>query len=909
MSFLFGGGKDPAPATVQTVSQTSEFPTEVKPFISDVLEKAQAQQEGREFEKFEGPRIAGFTPEQEQAFSGIGGIAQAGLGAYPDLASSAFYATQAQQAAEEGLRGFDIDQAQRLMDPFQQAVTDIEKREAIRQFEGTTLPQIGAQAVGAGGFGGSRQAILEGEAQRNLQQQLGDIQAKGLRDAYQTAGRQFEAERARQQAGAGQFGQFAQAFPGQALKELGAVQAVGETKETKDQRALDIALSDFLTEQEFPTRQLQEYQSLIRGFPISPNIFREDVTSVPSPPLSQQLLGLAGTGIQAASLGNLFGAGGGRVGSLPVRMQSGGQIRGGLSSLERHQDILPVDYVPTTVDELTTAIIPTQFSYGAQGPKPFDFKEAAKILKGSGVEDSVSENILRTIQGFPEDQRRDQFSKQLEVMKNSGGLESVLPSARFSRQGDDTERDKEIQLNRLMQEIQLNNLKSGYIKAYEDKKARLRPQESDYIKAYDDPERDFADAWAETAGYLPSQGPSLQDKSPPSDLTEAATLLSGASGSVYLDEARVGAKKLMEKQQDIAEQKSKLSKSFGERMLELSGKQIQAAETNFNRSNKLLENEEISFNNLMEERRDVTTDIYNKGLERINRIKDEQQKEISKDLHNNMFGFIGTVLAEQVDDPRGLVAGMASASARIFPEYANRKIKLNKENRDLVKEIETLSGAADAEFAKQNLTTAELAHRESSRLKREMTTLTNDLENKRVTFETQGERDAYMGRIDALDAKSAGLNAVSTFITTNVRVGEIELNNFNKQLDRLVEAGKLDTETFKLNMDFQKNSALTSAERSLMMDGMSSVFGKDMSSDGQGGWVFLPSAGSAVGRYLQDFQYAVSAAKKEYMAGTVPASGVTIPMPEGSVVESITAEPGTLNIGHIWGQLHGTMEQ
>ena len=54
MSFLFGGGsKQQAPASVQTVSQTSEFPTEVKPFITDVLEKAKAQQEGREFELFE----------------------------------------------------------------------------------------------------------------------------------------------------------------------------------------------------------------------------------------------------------------------------------------------------------------------------------------------------------------------------------------------------------------------------------------------------------------------------------------------------------------------------------------------------------------------------------------------------------------------------------------------------------------------------------------------------------------------------------------------------------------------------------------------------------------------------------------------------------------------------------------
>jgi hypothetical protein len=330
MSFigdLFGGGSKstPQPATVQTLSQTSEFPSEVKPFITDVLEKAKAQQEGREFELFEGPRIAPFSDEEQAAFTGTQQLADAGLSSYPGLASSAFYAQQAQDAAEQGIKQFGEADAERLMNPFQQQVIDIEKDELRRQFEGTTLPQIASQAAGAGSYGGSRQAILEAEAQRNLQQQLGDVQARGLRDAYDLAARQFEAERARQAQGAGQFAGFAQQFPSQAFRELGALQAVGEQKKGREQRALDIALSDFLTEQEFPTRQLQEYQSLIRGFPISPNVFKQNVTSVPSVPLSQQLLGLTATG---AGLAGQFGA----------FRKSGGQIKGGLSSLETHQN-------------------------------------------------------------------------------------------------------------------------------------------------------------------------------------------------------------------------------------------------------------------------------------------------------------------------------------------------------------------------------------------------------------------------------------------------------------------------------------------------------------------------------------------------------------------------------------------
>lgn len=403
MSFLFGGSsKQQAPASVQTVSQTSEFPTEVKPFITDVLEKAKAQQEGREFELFEGPRIAPFTTEEETAFSGIEGLTQAGLSSYPDMASSAFYAQQAQDAAEQGLRQMEAADVARLTNPFQQNVIDLEKEEAIRQFEGTTLPQIGAQAAGAGGFGGSRQAILEAEAQRNLQQQLGDIQSRGLRDAYDLAARQFEAERARQAQGAGQFAGFAQTFPGQAMRELGALQSVGEQKRAVDQRALDIALSDFLTEQEFPTRQLQEYQSLIRGFPINPNVFTQSVRSVPSVPLSQQLLGL-GAGLAGAA---------GQMGLFDKK--SGGQIKGGLSSLEKHQDVKSARTLgDMTVDDIMFEIRGKDF--------PSELIEKA-------------DRYLETIPGYEDGRNKTSASRALALrdMMAAGQLDlsQVIPQGR-----------------------------------------------------------------------------------------------------------------------------------------------------------------------------------------------------------------------------------------------------------------------------------------------------------------------------------------------------------------------------------------------------------------------------------------------------------------------------------------------
>jgi len=105
------------------------------------------------------------------------------------------------------LQSFQMDPAERVrtrsfaqpgsaeayMSPYMQNVVDIQKREAQRQsaIQGT---QQQAQAVGAGAFGGSRDAIMRAERERNLGQQMGDIQATGQQAAFQNAQQQFNAE-------------------------------------------------------------------------------------------------------------------------------------------------------------------------------------------------------------------------------------------------------------------------------------------------------------------------------------------------------------------------------------------------------------------------------------------------------------------------------------------------------------------------------------------------------------------------------------------------------------------------------------------------------------------------------------------------------------------------------------------
>lgn len=86
--------------------------------------------------------------------------------------------------------------AEEYMSPYIQRVLDTQRREAVRA-EDIERQKRGARAVAAGAFGGSRQAIEEAEANRNLQTRLNDIEAAGLQRAYETAQSQFTSDQAR----------------------------------------------------------------------------------------------------------------------------------------------------------------------------------------------------------------------------------------------------------------------------------------------------------------------------------------------------------------------------------------------------------------------------------------------------------------------------------------------------------------------------------------------------------------------------------------------------------------------------------------------------------------------------------------------------------------------------------------
>ena len=117
----------------------------------------------------------------------------------------------------------------RFMSPYQQAVTDVQKREATRQSEMMGDKTADAAAM-SGGLGGYREAIMQAERERNLGTQLDDIQARGSQAGFQSAQQQLAAERASGLSSA-QFG----------LQQFSAGEQARQSQEQMQQQAFQVS--------------------------------------------------------------------------------------------------------------------------------------------------------------------------------------------------------------------------------------------------------------------------------------------------------------------------------------------------------------------------------------------------------------------------------------------------------------------------------------------------------------------------------------------------------------------------------------------------------------------------------------------------------------------------------------------
>jgi hypothetical protein len=291
-----------APPQPTSTSQTT-IPEYAKPYAEKMLGKAEAITESP-YQTYGGQRMATSTPEQQAARQDVAGMQQpgqfaagTGLAAAGGLGALGAGQQYMQMATDPGAQ-------QAFMSPYMQNVVDLQKQEAIRDAQKGMLAQnLGAARQGT--YGGARQLLAGTERERNLQQNLANIQASGTQKAYEDAmrGMQFgttaglQGAQAATQAGAtlGQLG-IGQQQAGIDLAK--AQEAFGAMGQAEQQKALDLQYQDFLQQQQYPYKQLGFMSDILRGSANLAGTGGKTVYEAP-PSVASQIggLGLAGLGV------------------------------------------------------------------------------------------------------------------------------------------------------------------------------------------------------------------------------------------------------------------------------------------------------------------------------------------------------------------------------------------------------------------------------------------------------------------------------------------------------------------------------------------------------------------------------------------------------------------------------------
>ena len=359
---FYGGGSSGGGGT--STSTTTNLPTYAKPYYQELLKQSgksvyKTDSSGnvigvKDYVPYGGERIADFsegqkavqeevagmmTPQQFQTAAQTLGTVGGQAGAASALGLNQALGYQPTPITAQQVQTGQFTQpgvAQSYMDPYTQAVVDVQKREAQRQ-AGIQKAQGAMSSIGRGTFGGGREALMQSEQDRATQDLLNKIQAEGGSRAFQQAqqafqadqARQLQAQQANQQAAlqAAQLGQQGEQFQaglgkdiglaglqtgleaGKATGALGATEQMANLERLKaqaasagEQQALqqeinNLAYQQFMEQQDYQ-RKLLEYQSnILRG--TAGALGSTQVAYAPAPSLASQIggLGLAGLGL------------------------------------------------------------------------------------------------------------------------------------------------------------------------------------------------------------------------------------------------------------------------------------------------------------------------------------------------------------------------------------------------------------------------------------------------------------------------------------------------------------------------------------------------------------------------------------------------------------------------------------
>jgi len=255
--------------TITQVTRPPEFiEAAAKPYLTE-LQQAVGQFKGQDLSQIMGQQfVAGQDPLQLQAQQ----LAQQGIGGYQPYLQAA--------QASAGPNAY-----QQFMSPYQQDVIDTTLQQYDVQAQ-KGLPQLAANAIGAGAFGGGREGVQRAEYQQASDRNRAGLQAQLLQQGFGQAQQSAQQNFANQLNLGGQ----QQAFLGQ---DIGALQTFGGINQAQNQAQLSAQQQLLQAQSQQPIQAAQTLGSGIMGL-ISGYPGQSQQTVQPTP-------GALQTGLSAAS--------------------------------------------------------------------------------------------------------------------------------------------------------------------------------------------------------------------------------------------------------------------------------------------------------------------------------------------------------------------------------------------------------------------------------------------------------------------------------------------------------------------------------------------------------------------------------------------------------------------------------
>lgn len=239
-----GGAATSAGGVPLDTSKTSTLSPWVGDYVTNALGQGAALANAP-YQAYQGPLTAGASNLQQQAFAGASDLATAGY--TPGTFTG----------------GFGTTEANKYMNPYLQASLDPQLKELQRQSDIQRVADA-SRLTQAGGFGGSRQAIMESEGRRNLLDKQANLIGSGYKTAYETGLGQFNKERAADE-------ESRQFSAGYGLKTVGQLADLGAVERGITSEGLAADKAQFQEERDFAYKMPQYQLGLLSGLPIGAN--------------------------------------------------------------------------------------------------------------------------------------------------------------------------------------------------------------------------------------------------------------------------------------------------------------------------------------------------------------------------------------------------------------------------------------------------------------------------------------------------------------------------------------------------------------------------------------------------------------------------------------------------------------